>query len=435
MEGIIMTAQLLLGLSILVGLHELGHLVAAKAFGMRVEKYSIGFPPKIWGKQFGETEYSIGAIPLGGFVKITGMIDESLDTKSLSGEPEPYEFRAKPAWQRLIVMLGGIIVNVITGIFVFICLAYATGESYLTKSQLNKHGIVAYELGQQLGLKTGDRIVNVNGQDFERERDLRSLDVLLGTNGYYTIERNGQQVRVDIPNDFIDKFSDNKTAFFEPRSPFVIREVSKDYPAAEAGLLEGDQFITFNGAPITYYDEFQAAMDTLAGKEVKGVVLRDGEKIPLIFKVNAEGKLGFYPKFTLDYTHQDFTFGESVVKGSQEAFNIVFGSIRAFGKILSGHASPSKSIAGPIGIAQIFGGTWDWQNFWKITGFLSLMLAFMNLLPIPALDGGHVMFLSWEIITGRKPSDKFLENAQKVGMVLLLGLMSYVIFNDVAKLF
>lgn len=430
-----MTAQLLLGLSILVGLHELGHLLAAKAFGMRVEKYSIGFPPKIWGKQFGETEYSIGAIPLGGFVKISGMIDESLDTKSLSEEPEPWEFRAKPAWQRLIVMLGGIIVNVITGIFIFICMVYANGESYLTKEQLNEHGIVVYKLGEQLGLRTGDKIININGHDYKKESDLRSPDVLLGTNGYYTVERNGEQIRVNIPNDFIDKFSDNKAAFFEPRVTFKVGKVVEDRPAWKGGLMPEDKIVAINGEELTYYDEFKSAMDTLAGKRISATIARDGEDLNLSFGVDDDGTLGFQAVPTLNYSHRDFTLGESVVQGSGQAFSVVFYNVRAFGKMFSGEVSPSKSLSGPIGIAQFFGGTWDWQNFWRITGLLSMVLAFMNLLPIPALDGGHVMFLTWEIVTGRKPSDKFLENAQKVGMILLLGLMSYAIFNDVYKLF
>lgn len=430
-----MTVQLLLGLSILVGVHELGHLLAAKAFGMRVEKYSIGFPPKIWGKKFGETEYSIGAIPLGGFVKITGMIDESLDTKSLSAEPEPYEFRAKPAWQRLIVMLGGIIVNVITGIFIFIILVYSNGEYYLTKEALNKHGIAAYDLGQQLGLQTGDRIININGQDYKTYSELRSPDVLLGTNGYYTVERDGQQVRIDIPNDFIDKFSDKNTAFFDPRSPFEVGKVVKGSNAEKGGLQAGDRFVAINGSEFTYFDEFSAALDTLASQQITATVLRDGEKKQLDFQVTEEGTLGFAPDLLLDYAHRDFTITEAIAEGTKDAFGVVFYNVKAFGKMFSGDVSPSKSLSGPIGIAQFFGGTWDWTNFWRITGLLSMVLAFMNLLPIPALDGGHVMFLTWEIVTGRKPSDRFLENAQKVGMVLLLVLMSYAIFNDVYKLF
>lgn len=433
-----MTAQLLLGLSILVGLHELGHLVAAKAFGMRVEKYSIGFPPKIWGKQIGETEYSIGAIPLGGFVKITGMIDESLDTKTLNAEPEPYEFRAKPAWQRLIVMLGGIIVNVITGIVIFILLVFSQGETFLSKEELNKHGIVAYDLAEQLGLETGDRIININGQDYEKFSDLRSPDVLLGTDGYYTVLRDGKEIKISIPNDFIDKFSDKNVEFFSVRMPFVIGKVAPETGAERAGLQEGDRFLSLNGAPVDYFDQFSAGMDTLAGETVSAVVLRDGEELTKTVEVSEDGTIGFvaaYDEARLTRSHRDFTFGEAMVNGTEQAFNVVFYNIKAFGKMFSGDVSPSKSLSGPIGIAQFFGGVWDWANFWRITGLLSMVLAFMNLLPIPALDGGHVMFLTWEIVTGRKPSDKFLENAQKVGMVLLLGLMTYAIFNDVVKLF
>lgn len=430
-----MTAQLLLGLSILVGLHELGHLLAAKAFGMRVEKYSIGFPPKIWGKKFGETEYSIGMIPLGGFVKISGMIDESLDTKSLSDEPEPWEFRAKPAWQRLIVMLGGIIVNVVTGIVIFIALVYSNGEDYLSKEELNKHGIVAYELGQQLGLQTGDKIININGEDYETFSDLRSPDVLLGTNGFYTVERNGSLVTIPIPNDFIDKFSDKKVAFFRPRESFTVGKVTEGSNAEKGGLQEGDRILAVEGVPITYFDEFKTALDSMPGASLSATVLRDGQQLALSFDITEDATIGFYPNLELNYSHRDFTLGEAVVNGTQQAFNVVFYNVKAFGKMFSGDVSPSKSLSGPIGIAQFFGGTWDWTNFWRITGLISMVLAFMNLLPIPALDGGHVVFLTWEIVTGRKPSDKFLENAQKVGMVLLLGLMSYAIFNDVYKLF
>lgn len=435
MEGLIMAAQLLLGLSILVGLHELGHLLAAKAFGMRVEKYSIGFPPKIWGRKFGETEYSIGAVPLGGFVKISGMIDESLDTKSLSAEPEPWEFRAKPAWQRLIVMIGGILVNVVTGIIIFIALVYKNGESYLSREQLNEHGIVAYELGEQLGLKTGDRIININGQEYETESDLRSPDVLLGSDGFYTVERDGKLITIDIPNDFIDKFSDKNVSFFRPRFTFEVGKVLEGSSAEEGGLRPEDRFVSLNGQKVTYFDEFKTGLDTLSGQQISAVVQRDGKELPLDFTVSEDGTLGFAPDPLMEYSHRDFSFGEAVAKGTSDAFNVVFYNVKAFGKMFSGDVSPSKSLAGPIGIAQFFGGTWDWDNFWRITGLLSMVLAFMNLLPIPALDGGHVMFLSWEIITGRKPSDKFLENAQKIGMVLLLTLMSYAIFNDVYKLF
>lgn len=436
MEALVMTAQLLLGLSILVGLHEFGHLLAAKAFGMRVEKYSIGFPPKIWGFQYGETEYSLGAIPLGGFVKITGMIDESLDTESLGAEPEPWEFRAKPAWQRLIVMMGGIVVNVITGIVIFVLLVFSNGESYISKDELNKHGIVAHDLGQEIGLKTGDKITEINGKDFRKYADLISPEVLLSSEAYYTVQRAGRKLEVKIPRGFLDKFSDQKAAFINYRFPFKVGQVRIGSSADKGGLLEGDVFKTINGAPVGYFDQLREQLDSNTGQEIKATIMRaSGSDESLTFLVGEDGILGFTPLPTMNFSHVDYSFGESVVKGTNQAFTVVWVNIQAFGKIFSGEVSASKSISGPIRIAQIFGGTWSWLNFWRITGLLSMVLAFMNFLPIPALDGGHVVFLSYEIISGQKPSDKFLENSQKVGMILLLGIMVFAIFNDIFMTF
>ena len=430
-----MTAQLLLGLSILVGLHELGHLLAAKAFGMRVEKYSIGFPPKVWGRKFGETEYSIGMIPLGGFVKISGMIDESLDVKTMGEEPQPWEFRAKPAWQRLIVMMGGIIVNVITGIVVFIILTYSQGETYISKSEINKYGIVAQDLGLQLGFQTGDRIVNINGADYDKFTDLVSGDVILSSDGYYTVERDGQQIRIDIPNDFINNFSDrdNRPAFIFYRSPFEVGRVAAGSNADKAGIKTGDRFESLDGNPITFFDEFAAHLQANKGKSIQAVVQREGASVKLAIDVTEEGTIGFAVNELIERTHVDYSLGQSISLGSVQAFNVVWVNIKAFRKMFSGDASPSKSLSGPIGIAKFFGGTWDWLNFWYIVGLLSMVLAFMNFLPIPALDGGHVVFLTWEMVSGRKPSDKFLENAQKVGMILLLAIMAYAIINDISK--
>lgn len=437
MEGIIMTVQLLLGLSLLVGLHELGHLVAAKAFGMRVEKYSIGFPPKIWGKKFGETEYSIGAIPLGGFVKISGMIDESMDIKSLSSEPEPYEFRAKPAWQRLVVMMGGIVVNVITGIVIFIAIVYSQGETYIPREEVNKHGIVAYELGKKLGFETGDKVVNVNGKQYDKFTDLTSGDVLLSTDGYYTAIREGEEVKISIPNNFIDEFSDQdaQRPFIFVRTPFVVGPVTPGSNAEAAGLQKGDIIKSVNGQGVTYFDEFQEILQQNAGGQAQATIIRDGQQEELTFDVTDEGTIGFAADFQINYETVDYGIGESIAKGTTEAFQVVWVNIRAFQKMFAGEVSATKNLSGPIGIAKIFGGQWDWLRFWRITGLLSMILAFMNFLPIPALDGGHVMFLSWEMITGRKPSDKFLENAQKVGMILLLGIMTFAIFNDISKFF
>lgn len=432
-----MVGQLLLGLSILVGVHEWGHLIAAKSFGMRVEKYSIGFPPKIWGKQIGETEYSIGAIPLGGFVKISGMIDESLDTKTLSEEPEPWEFRAKPAWQRLIVMMGGIIVNVISGILIFIVLALVNGETFLPKEELNKHGIVAYDLGAQLGFETGDKVLSINGQDFDRFSDIMSPDLLLGNDNYYIVERDGKEVKIEMPNDFIDKVADKKQreAVIGFRWKFTVASVAKESNAEKAGIISGDRFLSVNGVSTTYFDEFSAVLDSSRGQSVAAIVDRNGERINMDIAVTDGGTIGFYPEREWNPTTRSFGFMEAVGEGTYNAFAVVWLNIKGFKKMISGDVDVRKSLSGPIRIATFFGGTWDWNNFWRIVGLLSMVLAFMNFLPIPALDGGHVMFLTWEIVTGRKPSDRFLENAQKVGMVILLSLMAFVIINDTLSLF
>ncbi|GAB4000338.1 RIP metalloprotease RseP [Spirosoma daeguense] len=435
MEILVMVGQLILGLSILVGLHELGHLLAAKAFGMRVEQYFIGFPPKVWSIKRGETEYGIGAIPLGGFVKISGMIDESLDTAHTNTEPQPYEFRAKPAWQRLIVMLGGIIVNVIVGILIFVIMAYKNGNTYLAAKDA-KYGIVAYDLAKGIGLQTGDKILKVNGKPLVDFNDVRSSDVFLGDNSYYTIDRNGKIMDIDIPNDFIDKIADKKSAtqFIEAIEPFKVGELAPGQPATKAGLKTGDLITSANGKPIQFYHEFTDAVKPLKAKPLTLTVNRSGKTDTLKMTTTAEGTIGFYPDFLLPMTTQEYTFGEALSVGTQRAFQVVYDNIKGFGKIFRGEVSASKAISGPIGIAQnLFGGIWRWDRFWTVTGLLSMALAFFNILPIPALDGGHATILGYEIISGRKPSDKFLEGAQRVGMVMLLGLMAFAIFNDVFK--
>lgn len=435
MEILIMAGQLILGLSILVGLHELGHLLAAKAFGMRVEQYFIGFPPKVFSIKRGETEYGIGAIPLGGFVKISGMIDESLDTEQMRGEPKPWEFRAKPAWQRLIVMLGGIIVNVITGIIIFVVLTYKNGNTYLPASEA-RYGIVAYDLAKEIGLQTGDKIVRINGKPYKDFAEIRSSDVLLGNNSYYTIERNGKQMDIDIPNDFIDKLSDKKSTgqFIDPIQPFKVGELAAGQPAIKAGLKTGDVITSVNGKPIHFYHEFGETVRPMKNKPIVMTVTRNGQPLTLKMTTTADGTVGLWPTSLLKFTTEEYTFGEALAVGTKRAFQVVFDNIKGFGKIFRGEVSASKALSGPIGIAQnLFGGVWLWDRFWMVTGLLSMALAFMNALPIPALDGGHATILTYEIVSGRKPSDRFLEAAQRVGMVILLGLMAFAIFNDVFK--
>ena len=434
MEVLIMAGQLILGLSILVGLHELGHLVTAKIFGMRVEKYYIGFPPKVVSFQHGETEYGIGAIPLGGFVKITGMVDESLDTATLKEEPQPWEFRAKPAWQRLIVMLGGIFVNVVTGIVIFVALSYSNGHDYLSTRDA-KYGIVAHKLAQEIGLKTGDKIVAINGKAFDDFSDVNK--VFLNSNSSYTVERNGERLDIFIPNNFYEKIADKENAgqFLDPVFPFKVGELAVGLPAAKAGLKTDDRITKVNDAPIQFYHDIVENLQKYKNQTVTMTIERAGKPLVLPVKVTDEGKIGFYPIKDLKTTHVDYSLGQALTVGTSQAFNVVFDQIKAFGKIFRGEISAQKSLGSFITIGKVYGPSWDWDRFWRITGLLSMVLAFMNLLPIPALDGGHTVFLLYEIVSGRKPSDQFLEGAQKVGMVLLLCLMVFALGNDILKLF
>jgi regulator of sigma E protease len=435
METLIMVGQLILGLSILVGLHELGHLLTAKLFGMRVEKFSIGFPPKIIGFQWGETEYSIGAIPLGGFVKISGMVDESMDTAQLASEPQPWEFRAKPAWQRLIVMLGGIIVNVITGIIIFVTLVYSNGETYFSRDQVIENGIVAYEYGEAIGFKTGDKVLDINGQPYQSISELSSGSALLSENGYYTVERAGEQVKVEIPRGFINTFNSEESfsKFIAVRFPFAVGAVEPGSGAEAAGIAPDDKIVSVNGSPITYFDEMQTALQQAKNKPVTLVRQRGTVLDTLSVAVNEEARIGIAINPLLEPVKRDYSFSESIGKGTARAFGAVIINAKALGKMFTGEVS-TKNVSGPIGMAQIYGDRWDWVKFWSITGLISMILAFMNLLPIPALDGGHVVFLLYEMVSGRAPSDKFLEYAQKVGMVILLGLMVFAIGNDIFKL-
>ena len=435
METLIMVGQLLLGLSILVGLHELGHLLTAKLFGMRVEKFSIGFPPKIAGFKWGDTEYSIGAIPLGGFVKISGMVDESMDTAQLASEPQPWEFRAKPAWQRLIVMLGGVIVNVITGIIIFVTLVYSNGETYFSRDQVIENGIVAYEYAEAIGFKTGDKVLDINGQPYQSISELSSGSALLSENGYYTVDRQGEQVKVSIPKGFINTFNSEESfsKFIAIRFPFEVGAVDPGSGAEAAGIATGDQIVAVNGLPITYFDEMQTALQQVKNQTISLVRKKGTTVDTLSVAVTGEARIGIAVTPLIEPVKKDYGFAESFSKGTSRAFGAVIINAKALGKMFTGEVS-TKNVSGPIGMAKIYGDQWDWVKFWSITGLISMILAFMNLLPIPALDGGHVVFLLYEMVSGRAPSDKFLEVSQKVGMVILLGLMVFAIGNDILKL-
>jgi regulator of sigma E protease len=443
MDWMISLAQLLLSLSILVAVHELGHLFAAKYFGMRVEQFSIGFPPKLLSFRKGETEYAISAIPLGGYVKISGMIDESMDTETMKQAPQPWEFRSKPAWQRLIVMLGGIVVNVVIGIFIFIGLTFVYGESYLKKDAVNNNGgIYAGEIGKEIGFKTGDKIIKINGADFKYLQDVTKPETLL-SEGSYTVDRQGEIIDIKIPSNLIEKLGskENVLNFISFRLEPIVGKVAPNTIAERQGLKVGDRIVAVNGDAIQYQDELREKLLTLKGKPFEFTISRDGNDIVLNDSLDNElPAIGFNISKELSYVNNaedqvKYSFVESIPYGTERAFTTLSTQVSAFGKMISGKLNVQKSLSGPIGIMSAFGTEWEWERFWTLTGVLSLVLAFMNLLPIPALDGGHVMFLTYEIVSGRKPSDKFLENAQKVGMVILLALMVFVFANDILKAF
>ena len=442
METIVQIAQLLLALSILVGIHEGGHMLTAKMFGMRVEKFFIGFPPTIFSFTKGETEYGLGAIPLGGFVKISGMIDESMDKEQMAQEPQPWEFRSKPAWQRLIVMLGGIIVNVIAGVIAMISLTYINGDQFIPSEVVKTNGIESLEYGQELGFQTGDRIININGEDFERVRDLTDPELFLNSGGYYTVLRSGSTLKIDVPEGMLDKMSKDKdfrNKFIIPRVPFEVKypqdpEYLENSNAKKAGLFEDDRIIQVNENQISYWDELVSALAQNAGEMVSLKIDRGGEILDFDVAVKSDSTIGFARGTLIQAEKVDYAFSEAASKGTSDAFNLVILNAKALGRMFTGGVS-ARSLMGPIGIVELYPKTWDWSQFLYTTAFISMILAFMNLLPIPALDGGHVVFLLFEMISGRAPSDKFLEGAQKVGMIILLGLMVFVFGNDILKLF
>ena len=431
-----MISQFVIGLLIMVGLHELGHMLPAKLFGMRVEKFYIGFPPKLFGKKIGETEYGIGSIPLGGFVKISGMLDESMDKSQLAKPAQPWEFRSKPAWQRLIVMIGGVTVNAVLGISIFILLAFFVGDYYISKQEFNKHGIVAYKLGKELGFQTGDRILNVNGKDYQTYNELLDPKILLGSESYYTVLRGNETLKVVLPEQILNRMSNDKgqiETMFSYAFPFEVDELKKGDPAEKAGLKSKDRILAVNNVPIHYFHELPDELKKNKGKKVDILVQRGAEKLTVSPIVSDSGLIGFSPKNLMNYSHKEYGFAASVKVGVTRAINTVTLQLVVLKKLFSGQLNFMKNVSGPVGMAKMYGPSFDFVWFWQLTGLISMVLAIMNLLPIPALDGGHVMFILYEMIARRKPSERFVEAAQYAGMVLLLSFTAFVIYLDIAR--
>ncbi len=432
-----MAINLIMGLSLLVILHEFGHYAAARAFGIRVEKFYLFFDAwgiKLFKFKKGDTEYGIGWLPLGGYVKISGMIDESMDKEAMKKPAEPWEFRSKPAWQRLIVMLGGVVMNVIVGLIIFTAMNLSYTKEYIPTKEVNKTGIYAFENGRNIGFKTGDKIIAVNGKKIKRLSDAVSIDALFGSK--ITVERNGQEVSFEIPDTTYRLFKKKGVQIIGPYNyNFVIDSVLPESNAEKAGLKNGDTFIAVGDSNVNSFGLFTELLAENSGKKIDFKIKRNNELISLNAQVDSFGKLGFLPSQP-SYNMAQYSFGEAVKYGTAEAFETVIVNAKGVAKIFEGKEKVQESLQGPIGMAKIYGGIWgDWYRFWRMTGLISMILAVMNILPIPALDGGHVIFLTIEAVTGKKFSDKFMENAQMVGMILLLSLMVFVIGNDIYKLF
>ena len=433
MTVLVMIGQLILALSIIVTLHEFGHFIAARAFGIRVEKFFLFFDAwgvKLFSFKKGDTEYGIGWLPLGGYVKIAGMIDESMDKEAMKEPAKPYEFRSKPAWQRLIVMLGGVIMNFVLGVIILAFITLHYDKQYLPADEVDT-GIYAYKLGQEVGFETGDKILAVDGKKLQRFSDILSTSNMMGAT--VTVLRNGQEVNVIIPDTFYKNYTKKNRPLFisADNFNFSVDSVLKGYPAEKAGILSGDKIIAVDSVPVNAFGDFRKIVREQKGKDIVISVLRDGDSIDFALQVDSNGMVGVAPQNP--YKFKDYSFGEGIKYGWHDGVSILGANLKGFGKIFTGKENASESLQGPIGMAKIFGGVWKWHRFWYITAMISLILAFMNLLPIPALDGGHVMFLSFEIITRRPLSDKFMERAQMVGMVILLSLMVFVILNDIWK--
>jgi len=447
MEILIKASQFILSLSLLIVLHELGHFIPAKLFKIKVEKFYLFFDYKfsIFKKKIGDTVYGIGWIPLGGYVKIAGMIDESMDTEQMALPPKPWEFRSKPAWQRLIIMLGGVFVNFVLGIFIYICLMWAYGEKYLPNENVTDGVWVQDSLAMNLGLQTGDKILTVDGQRVKKFSGL-TLEFINGNN--FQIERNGKILDKEIPEDFISQLMDRgKDAgpILFPRYPFAIANIDKVSLNGLSGLQKKDIIVAINGNPIKYFDEAKVALENYKNQDIEVTVKRGTETKDFSVKISEEGKLeitwGQLPFSDLEklgyysLADKEYSFLEAIPAGWNKSWKTLTDYVKQLKKIFNPSTGAYKGLGGFISIGSIFPDEWSAESFWNITAFLSIMLGFMNLLPIPALDGGHVVFTLWEMITGKKPGDKFLEYAQVVGFILLVVLLLFANGNDIFRLF
>ncbi|MDD2381868.1 MAG: RIP metalloprotease RseP [Mariniphaga sp.] len=436
---LIKAAQLILSLSILVILHEFGHFMFARLFKTRVEKFYLFFDPwfSLFKTKKGDTEYGIGWLPLGGYVKISGMIDESMDKEAMAQPPKSWEFRSKPAWQRLLIMLGGVMMNFLFALVIYIGVLYAWGKEYLP-SQSVKYGIVVNEVGEKIGLRTGDKILTVDRKPVE---DFMKIipTIVLDNAKSIQVDRNGQLIDVEITDTDLSLLLKSKSVI-TPRIPFRMRVegFTPDSPGEQAGLVVGDEITGINGKKFSFYDEWNSELQNLKGEPVMLTVQREENLVDIPLQLNEAGMIGIKINQFADEVFElktiNYGFLESIPAGIRLGVQTTGDYLKQFKLFFKPETKAYESLGGFATIGNIFPSTWNWFSFWNMTAFISIILAIMNLLPIPALDGGHVMFLSYEMITGRKPAEKILEYAQVAGMILLLALVLYANANDIIKM-
>lgn len=438
MTVLVQIAQFLLSISILVILHEFGHFAFAKLFKTRVEKFYLFFNP--WFSLFkikkGETEYGMGWIPLGGYVKITGMIDESMDKEQMKQPPQPHEFRSKKTWQRLLIMLGGVMVNFITAFVIYSAILYVWGDQYLPNKNV-KYGITVDSLAYDMGLRNGDKIISIDDIEVEDFHKIM-IDIVLNDSKTIQVERDGLEREIPIPEALRAQLLNSKESFINIRYPFYVAGFMEDSPGEESGIKLNDKLVGINGSPIEFYDEFKNTLSNYKNKLTTVTILRDNDTLKFDIQVSEEGLIGVYanhPYNLLEFEEIEYSLIASIPAGFNKGVETFNSYLKQLKLIFSPETKAYKSLGGFITIGSIFPGVWDWQSFWLLTAFLSIILAIMNVLPIPALDGGHVIFLLYEMVTGRKPSDKFLEYAQVAGMILLLGLLLFANGNDIYRHF
>lgn len=480
--------QLILALTLLVIVHEFGHFITARIFKTRVEKFYIFFNPRFsifrckkvhgrwcfaffsknvpdkfithehidpitnkksytyeaidlttlpeddWRTDEETTEFGIGWVPLGGYCSIAGMIDESMNLGQMQQEPQPWEFRSKPAWQRLIIMVGGVVMNVVLAYFIYTGLLMSQGEQYLPTSEVNRYGIMTDSLGRELGFRDGDKIISIDGNHVEKFYDI-TMEILLENPEYVEVERDGSRVQIMMPEDAVGKLVKHQSQFISFRMPFVVGDFVAGSAAKEAGMQKGDVIMMVEDIHTPYYNVFTEQIKQFAGQHVNITAVRGDDTLNFDVKLSNDAKLGVYAQNILEYKTQDYSFAEAIPQGFKKTGRELSDYWKQLKIVFNPQNKAYESLGGFITIGSIFPDTFDWIQFWRLTAFLSIILAVMNILPIPALDGGHVLFLLYEIITRRKPSDKFMEIAQSIGLIILFGLLIVANGNDIIRLF